>query len=171
MSGPAAERLKDKYASKLSQAEGEAKSLKDKQKELRDTHTTGLSQIDMMGDLVRLLQLKVWMGGRRGLTGGGLLCLIVQVDAFGWIPFSVAPVSIAPCSTMVQVDLQKREMGIAVSPPAPPPARSALSGGGMSRPLGALSSGGGAGAAAAGADGGSRAVQFNTPGGGNVFVL
>ena len=120
MSGPAAERLKDKYASKLSQAEGEAKSLKDKQKELRDTHTTGLSQIDMMGDLVRLLQLKVWMGGRRGLTGGGLLCLIVQVDAFGWIPFSVAPVSIAPCSTMVQVDLQKREMGIAVSPPAPP---------------------------------------------------
>ena len=142
----------------------------------------------------------------------GLLCLIVQVDAFGWIPFSVAPVSIAPCSTMVQVDLQKREMGIAVSPPAPPrrevppfplpsfnpppfplmvqvdlqkremgiavsppappPARSALSGGGMSRPLGVLSSGGGAGAAAAGgADGGSRAVQFNTPGGGNVFVL
>ena len=105
--------------------------------------------------------------------GGGLLCLIMRVDAFGWIPFSVAPVSIAPCSTMVQVDLQKREMGIAVSPPAPPPpARSALSGGGMSRPLGVLSSGGGAGAAAAGgADGGSRAVQFNTPGGGNVFVL
>ena len=59
MSGPAAERLKDKYQSKLSQAENEAKHLKDKQKEIKDTHTTGLSQIEMMSDLVRLLQLKV----------------------------------------------------------------------------------------------------------------
>lgn len=31
--------------------------LKEKQRELKDTHTTGLSQIDMMNDLIRLLQV------------------------------------------------------------------------------------------------------------------
>lgn len=68
MSGPAAERLKDKYQSKLNKAEAEVKALKEKQREIKDTHTTGLSQIDMMSDLVRLLQLKVggwhWLGLR-----------------------------------------------------------------------------------------------------------
>jgi hypothetical protein len=32
--------------------------LKEKQRELRETHTTGLSQIDMMNDLVKLLQVR-----------------------------------------------------------------------------------------------------------------
>lgn len=61
----------------------------------------------------------------------------------------------------MQVDLQKREMGIAVGPLPTygAPVRSALSGGGGAR------SGGG------GTDSDTRAVQFNTPGGGNVFVL
>jgi intraflagellar transport protein 81 len=33
--------------------------LKEKQRELKDTHTTGLSQIDMMTDLIKLLQVRV----------------------------------------------------------------------------------------------------------------
>lgn len=58
-SGPTAERLKDKYQSKLSEVEEQSKVLKEKQKEIKDTHTTGLSQIDMMNDLIKLLQIKL----------------------------------------------------------------------------------------------------------------
>ncbi|GAX78455.1 hypothetical protein CEUSTIGMA_g5895.t1 [Chlamydomonas eustigma] len=57
--GPAAERLKEKYQAKVTQSEEQGKVLKEKQKDIKDSHTTGLSQIDMMTDLVKLLQLKV----------------------------------------------------------------------------------------------------------------
>lgn len=57
--GPAAERLRALYQQKVQEAEETTRVLKDKQKDIRDTHTTGLSQIDMMNDLVRLLQIKV----------------------------------------------------------------------------------------------------------------
>jgi len=69
VSGPAAERLKDKYQSKLNKSESDFKTLKEKQKEIKDTHTTGLSQIDMMSDLVRLLQLKVQCEFRKIMCG------------------------------------------------------------------------------------------------------
>ena len=59
-SGPSAERLKDKYQSKVAEVEEQAKQLKEKQREIKETHTTGLSQIDMMNDLIKLLQIKVW---------------------------------------------------------------------------------------------------------------
>ena len=82
----------------------------------------------------------------------------------------------------LQVDLQKREMGIAMAPSSqaaysmpPPPDRPRPTGGiGAARPLGGGSSGGGApgGGGPLESLGQRASVQFNTgPGGGNVFVL
>uniref|UniRef100_A0A7S0WQ24 IFT81 calponin homology domain-containing protein n=1 Tax=Chlamydomonas leiostraca TaxID=1034604 RepID=A0A7S0WQ24_9CHLO len=75
--GPAAERLRALYQQKVAEAEETTRVLKDKQKDIRDTHTTGLSQIDMMNDLVRLLQIKVecqrreaGLGPSPGYSGG-----------------------------------------------------------------------------------------------------
>ncbi|KAG1672417.1 hypothetical protein FOA52_013202 [Chlamydomonas sp. UWO 241] len=93
-SGPTAERLKDKYQARVHEAEDQAKHMKDRQKDIKDTHSNGLSQIDMMNDLIKLLQLKldlqrremgiapsapasvpimnpIGMGGHMGGGGGG----------------------------------------------------------------------------------------------------
>mmetsp|Transcript_9266 Transcript_9266/g.19811 ORF Transcript_9266/g.19811 Transcript_9266/m.19811 type:complete len:706 (+) Transcript_9266:158-2275(+) len=75
-SGPTAERLKDKYQQKLAESEDQVRVLKDKQKEIKETHTTGLSQIDMMNDLIKLLQIKLEvqkreMGIAVAPSGGG----------------------------------------------------------------------------------------------------
>lgn len=43
----------------------QTRALKDRQKDIKDTHTTGLSQIDMMADLIKLLQVghpRDWLG-------------------------------------------------------------------------------------------------------------
>ncbi|GFR42598.1 hypothetical protein Agub_g3529 [Astrephomene gubernaculifera] len=69
-SGPAAERLREKYETKLKEAEEATKALRERQREIKDTHTTGLSQIDIMNDMIRLLQLKLNLA--RGIAGGGL---------------------------------------------------------------------------------------------------
>ncbi len=44
-SGPVADRLKERYSSRVTDAEDQTKYLRDKQKEIKDTHTTGLSQV------------------------------------------------------------------------------------------------------------------------------
>ncbi|PNW70526.1 hypothetical protein CHLRE_17g723600v5 [Chlamydomonas reinhardtii] len=80
-SGPAAERLRDKYEAKVKEAEDSTKALRDRQREIKDTHSTGLSQIDIMNDMLRLLQLKLNLargiavdmsqyGGGGGAAGG-----------------------------------------------------------------------------------------------------
>jgi intraflagellar transport protein 81 len=45
------------FAAMRACAHMQTRNLKEKQRELRETHTTGLSQIDMMNDLVKLLQV------------------------------------------------------------------------------------------------------------------
>lgn len=67
-SGPTAERLKDKYQQKIADGEEQARQLKERHKDIKETHTTGLSQIDMMTDLIRLLQLKSDL--KKGSGGG-----------------------------------------------------------------------------------------------------
>ncbi|KAJ9520358.1 hypothetical protein QJQ45_030297 [Haematococcus lacustris] len=58
-SGPPAERLRERYQEKVAEAEEQTRILKERQREIKETHSTGLSQIDMMNDLVRLLQIKL----------------------------------------------------------------------------------------------------------------
>ena len=61
----------------MAEVEEQAKQLKEKQREIKETHTTGLSQIDMMNDLIKLLQIKVWgwvagcVESQRGCGGRG----------------------------------------------------------------------------------------------------
>lgn len=57
--GPTSERLEAKFTTRLRESESQAKVLKEKNREIKENHTTGLSQIDMMTDLLRLLQIKV----------------------------------------------------------------------------------------------------------------
>lgn len=57
--GPVTDRLEAKFTSKLHESESQAKVLKEKNREIKEIHTTGLSQIDMMTDLLKLLQIKV----------------------------------------------------------------------------------------------------------------
>ncbi|MEW5299244.1 MAG: hypothetical protein WDW36_002278 [Sanguina aurantia] len=59
ISAPTAEMLKDRYQTKIVEAEESSKALRDRQRDIKDNHTTGLSQIDMMNDLIKLLQLKM----------------------------------------------------------------------------------------------------------------
>jgi intraflagellar transport protein 81 len=49
----------DRYEAKLKETEEAAKQLRERQREIKDTHTTGLSQIEIMNDMIRLLQLKL----------------------------------------------------------------------------------------------------------------
>lgn len=58
-SGPNNDRLKDKYQQKINEADEQTKVLREQQRNLKDTHSSGLSQIDMMSDLIKLLQLKL----------------------------------------------------------------------------------------------------------------
>ncbi|EFJ53072.1 hypothetical protein VOLCADRAFT_78702 [Volvox carteri f. nagariensis] len=72
-SGPAAERLREKYETKVKEAEEATKMLRERQREIKDTHTTGLSQIDIMNDMIRLLQLKLNLArGIRDVDGPGV---------------------------------------------------------------------------------------------------
>ncbi len=48
-----------RYEAKVKEAEDTTKSLRERQREIKDTHSTGLSQIDIMNDMLRLLQLKL----------------------------------------------------------------------------------------------------------------
>lgn len=57
-SGPAADRLRDRLALRVSEAEEAARGLREQQREIKDNATTGASQIDMMNDLLRLLQVR-----------------------------------------------------------------------------------------------------------------
>lgn len=43
----------------MKEAEEVTKALRERQREIKDTHTSGLSQIDIMNDMIRLLQLKL----------------------------------------------------------------------------------------------------------------
>lgn len=65
----------------MKEAEDSTKALRDRQREIKDTHSTGLSQIDIMNDMLRLLQLKLNLargiavdmsqyGGGGGAAGG-----------------------------------------------------------------------------------------------------
>ncbi|KAG2490551.1 hypothetical protein HYH03_010945 [Edaphochlamys debaryana] len=77
-SGPAAERLREKYEMKVKEAEEATKLYRDRQREIKDTHTSGLSQIDIMNDMIRMLQLKLNLAkGIRvdmgDLGGGGMV--------------------------------------------------------------------------------------------------
>lgn len=53
-----------RYQTKIVEAEESSKVLRYKQRDIKDNHTTGLSQIDMMNDLIKLLQVR---GGQCGL--------------------------------------------------------------------------------------------------------
>ncbi len=59
-----------RYQAKLSEAEDATKALRDRQRDIKDTHTTGMSQIDIMNDMIRLLQLKLNLA--KGISGGGM---------------------------------------------------------------------------------------------------
>lgn len=58
-SAPTAERMRDRLQQKIKQAEEAARKLRDQQRTLKETHNSGLSQIEMMTDLVKLLQIKI----------------------------------------------------------------------------------------------------------------
>jgi hypothetical protein len=60
-------------ATVLSRAEEQAKELKEKQRQIKDNHSTGLGQIDMMNDLMRLLQIKLEYHRHGGSTEAGSL--------------------------------------------------------------------------------------------------
>mmetsp|Transcript_19160 Transcript_19160/g.53649 ORF Transcript_19160/g.53649 Transcript_19160/m.53649 type:complete len:674 (-) Transcript_19160:217-2238(-) len=65
-SGPVAERLKERYELQIKSAEAQSKEAQTKQRKLKDTHSTGLNQIDVMNDLVQLLQIKLGLGSGLG---------------------------------------------------------------------------------------------------------
>ena len=59
-SDPAEKRksLRDRYARKIQEAENQGKALRDKQKEVKDTHTGSLNQVKMWKDLKTLFEVK-----------------------------------------------------------------------------------------------------------------
>lgn len=66
VTGPNAERLKDRAQAKVAEAESFAKRVREQQKVLKEAATSGVTQMDMMSDLIRLLKLKLELQ-----TGGG----------------------------------------------------------------------------------------------------
>lgn len=63
-----------RYQSKITEAEEATKLLRERQREIKDTHTTGLGQIDIMNDMIRLLQLKLNLA--KGGDGAAFLSMI-----------------------------------------------------------------------------------------------
>jgi intraflagellar transport protein 81 len=72
-SGPAADRLRDRLALRVSEAEEAARGLREQQREIKDNATTGASQIDMMNDLLRLLQVRA-----------GVKCACAESSGAAW---------------------------------------------------------------------------------------